>query len=364
MKKFILLLISIFILGKSQTQTTETLLTSDYVESFDWFGAWWFNNPTTGYFSDISVTPTLSAVIFGSGNNTYEQDWYTLPSVTVDPTKDHVFKMRLAAQTISSPLAATAGLDGGDYITVQLSQNGGSYVSELRVSGFSNATWDYSSNAIATKVVNGSLTTFSPSSGGNRNSLGDGYSYIELVIPAGPTTIAIDIQARANRPGEDWWMDNFELFEVTTLLPVELLSFDVTPINNQYARLEWATASEINNNGFEVLRSVDGENFEYIAWISGNGNQTTIHKYSYEDYSIEKGITYYYQLKQIDYDGQYEYFDIKPVRLSGPSKYSEILSIKYYSYLGEEFATKPNLKNYIKCISYPEGTVCEKIYLK
>jgi hypothetical protein len=44
-------------------------------------------------------------------------------------------------------------------------------------------------------------------------------------------------------------------------------------------------------------RSVDGENFEYIAWISGNGNQTTIHKYSYEDYSIEKGITYYYQLK-------------------------------------------------------------------
>jgi hypothetical protein len=81
-------------------------------------------------------------------------------------------------------------------------------------------------------------------------------------------------------------------------------------------------------------------------------------------YSIEKGITYYYQLKQIDYDGQYEYFDIKPVRLSGPSKYSEILSIKYYSYLGEEFNIKPNLKNYIKCISYPEGTVCEKIYLK
>jgi hypothetical protein len=79
MKKFILLLISIFILGKAQTQTTETLLTSDYVESFDWFGAWWFNNPTTGYFSDISVTPTLSAVIFGSGNNTYEQDWYALP---------------------------------------------------------------------------------------------------------------------------------------------------------------------------------------------------------------------------------------------------------------------------------------------
>ena len=335
MKKFILFLISIFIVGNATTQTTETLITSDYIEVYDWMGAWWFNNPTTGYFSDISATSPYSAAIYGSGNNTYEQDWYTLPSVTVDPTKDHVFKMRLAAQTISSPLAATAGLDGGDYITVQLSQNGGSYVSELRVSGFSNATWDYSSNAIATKVVNGSLTTFSPSSGGDRNSLGDGYSYIELVIPAGPTTIAIDVQARANRPGEDWWMDNFELFEVTTLLPVELLSFDVTPINNQYAQLEWVTASEINNDGFEVLRSVDGETFRYIGWVSGNGNQTTIHKYTYEDYSIDKDITYYYRLKQIDYDGQYEYFDIKPLRLTDTNS-DKPLSIKKVNLLGQE----------------------------
>ena len=318
-----------------KSQTTETLLTSDYVESFDWFGAWWFNNPTTGYFTDISVTPTLSAGIFGSGNNTYEQDWYALPTVTVDPTKDHIFRMRLAAQTISSPGAATAGLDGGDYITVQLSQDGGTYVSELRVAGFSNATWDYSSTAVASKVVNGSITQFRPSSGGDRTLLGDGYSYVELVIPAGPTTIAIDIQARANRPGEDWWMDNFELFEVSSLLPVELVSFDVTPINNQYAQLEWVTASEINNDGFEVLRSVDGETFRYIGWVNGNGNQTTIHKYTYEDYSIDKGITYYYQLKQIDYDGQYEYFDIKPLRLTDTNS-DKPLSIKRVNLLGQE----------------------------
>lgn len=359
--KRLLFLIFIFILGKAQTQTTETLIASDYVESFDWVGAWWFNEPTTGYFLDISVTPTLSAGIYGSGNNTYEQDWYALPTVTVNPTKDHIFRMRLAAQTISSPGATTAGLDGGDYITVQLSQDGGTYVSELRVAGFSNATWDYSSTAVASKVANGSITQFRPSSGGDRTALGDGYSYIELIIPAGPSTIAIDIQARANRPGEDWWMDNFELYEVTTLLPIELVSFTATPINNQYTQLEWVTASEINNDGFEILRGTDGINFECLAWVNGNGNQTVTHKYSYKDYSVEKGITYYYQLKQIDYDGQYEYFDIKPVKFL---EYSEILFIKYYSYLGEEFSTKPNLKDYIKCTFYPEGTVCEKIHLK
>ena len=157
-----------------------------------------------------------------------------------------------------------------------------------------------------------------------------------------------------------------EMFEVSTLLPVELLYFDAFPSNNQYAQLEWATATEINNDGFEVLRSTNGIDFEYIAWISGNGNQTSTHKYSYEDYSIETGITYYYRLKQIDYDGQYEYFNIESVKLSGPldKEYSEILSVKYYSYLGKKFDVKPNLKSYIKCTSYSEGIVCEKINVK
>jgi len=311
----ITIIFTLLISNVLKAQTTETLIASDYVEAYDWVGAWWFNEPTTGYFSDISVTPTLSAAIFGTGNNTVEQDFYVLPSVTVDPTKDHIFRMRLAAQTISSPGATTAGLDGSDYITVQLSQDGGSYISELRVAGFSNATWDYSSTAVASKVADGSLTQFRPSSGGDRTSLGDGYSYIELVIPAGPSIIAIDIQARANRAGEDWWMDNFELFEVTTLLPIELASFNVTPVDNTYARLEWVTASEINNDGFEVLRSDDGEYFRYIGWVQGNGNQTTLYKYTYEDYTIKRGVTYYYRLKQVDYDGQYELFNIKSVRL-------------------------------------------------
>jgi hypothetical protein len=318
-----------------KSQTTETLIYYDYIESYDWMGAWWYNNPTTGYYSNISVTPTLSAVLYGDGNTTNEQDFYVLPAVTVDPTKDHIFRMKLAAQVISSPGASTKGLDGGDYITVQLSQDGGSYVSELRVAGFSNAIWDYSSTAVASKVADGSLTQFRPNSGGDRTSTGDGYSNIELIIPAGPTTIAIDIQTRANRPGEDWWMDNFELFEVTTLLPVELLSFDVTPINNQYARLEWVTASEINNDGFEVLRSTDGENFKVIGWVNGNGNQTTITEYTYEDYSIEKGITYYYQLKQIDYDGQYEYFNIEPLTLTDINLQKPI-SVKRVNILGQE----------------------------
>ena len=57
----ITIIFTLLISSVLKSQTTETLIASDYVEAYDWIGAWWFNAPTTGYFSDISVTPTLSA---------------------------------------------------------------------------------------------------------------------------------------------------------------------------------------------------------------------------------------------------------------------------------------------------------------
>jgi len=130
-------------------------------------------------------------------------------------------------------------------------------------------------------------------------------------------------------------------------LPVELLGFDVNAVDNQFIRLDWATASEINNEGFEVLRSTDGVNFERIAWIDGNGNSAEINEYVFNDWGVDKGMTYYYQLKQIDYDGQYEYFDIKSARLDGkttftvgalvpnPSKGNDIVSVDVSTSSGE-----------------------------
>ena len=348
MKKTIFFLIVIFntFFVKSQV---ENLIKFDYVESFDWTGAWWINNPTTGYFTNISVTPTLSAGIFGSGNNTYEQDWYVLPAVTVDPTQDHIFRMRLAAQTISSPGAATAGLDGGDYITVQLSQDGGTYVSELNVAGFSNATWDYSSTAVASKVADGSITQFRPSSGGDRTLLGDGYSYIELIIPAGPTTIAIDVQARANRPGEDWWMDNFELFELTTLLPVELISFNGKEENGVNV-LKWSTASELNSDFFEVEWSRDAIDWNTIGKMQAAGSSNFLLDYQFVHENFMSGINYY-RLVQYDFNGDFETFNI----ISIDNTQRKDKSIEgYFNAIGQEIILDEHRGFYI--IIYRDGT--------
>jgi len=188
---------------------------------------------------------------------------------------------------------------------------------------------------------------------------------VALCIPVNGTTLKLRLIVKTYWTDEKNIIDNFrvECSDCDASLPVELLYFNAKPKNDQYAQLNWATATEINNDGFEILRSTDGVDFEFIGWVSGNGNQTSIHEYSYEDYSIEKGITYYYQLKQIDYDGQFEFFNIESIKLNGinTEEYTEVLYVKYYSYLGEEFNVKPNLKDYIKCTYYVEGVVSEKI---
>ena len=132
-----------------------------------------------------------------------------------------------------------------------------------------------------------------------------------------------------------------------TSLPVELISFNAKAVDNQYIQLDWATATEINNDGFEVLRGTDGINFERIAWMDGHGNSTATNKYVFRDHGVNKGVNYYYQLKQIDYDGQYEYFDIETARLEGtinffigaivpnPSKGNDAVSVNVETTTGE-----------------------------
>ena len=95
----------------------------------------------------------------------------------------------------------------------------------------------------------------------------------------------------------------------SSTLPVELLSLEAQGIND-HIMVEWSTASEINNSGFEVLRSKDGENFEPIAWVDGNGTSSDIKTYTYKDYNSLPNTRYYYRLKQIDFNGEYEYSNI------------------------------------------------------
>lgn len=87
-------------------------------------------------------------------------------------------------------------------------------------------------------------------------------------------------------------------------LPVELTSFTSEKKGNG-VRLNWATASEINNSHFEILRADDQLNFTKIGEVKGAGNTTSAKKYSFFDANPLRGVNYY-QLKQVDYDGKSE----------------------------------------------------------
>lgn len=88
---------------------------------------------------------------------------------------------------------------------------------------------------------------------------------------------------------------------LATVLPVGLTSFTGKKANNG-VELKWQTASELNNNYFEVLRSENGKDFTSIGTIKGNGTSQDIRNYNFTDVNPVSGANYY-QLKQTDFDG-------------------------------------------------------------
>lgn len=105
------------------------------------------------------------------------------------------------------------------------------------------------------------------------------------------------------------------------VLPIELISF-TTNTNQNNIQINWATASEINNDFFTIERSTNGINFVVIETIEGAGNSSLELNYETKDYSPIYG-TSYYRLKQTDYDGQYSYSDIVSVFWNGQSSVTE-----------------------------------------
>ncbi|UII24691.1 T9SS type A sorting domain-containing protein [Fulvivirga maritima] len=152
--------------------------------------------------------------------------------------------------------------------------------------------------------------------------------------------------------GNNIWSDDFSagqtgtpdyLYNALTALPVELLSFEGV-FKEDYIQLTWVTASEVNNEGFEVERSVDGRNFEMIGFVHGNGTTKDVHSYNYNDKGFGTAPIYYYRLRQLDYDGQHEYSRVIAVYLEGvqaqqpvavsafPNPCTDYINVKFSNY--------------------------------
>ena len=98
-------------------------------------------------------------------------------------------------------------------------------------------------------------------------------------------------------------------------IPVELTSFNAT-LNGTHATLQWTTVSETNNAGFEV-QVQNGEDWEVLGFVDGNGTTTEAHAYSFDVGELAVGA-HVFRLKQIDYDGAFEYSDELEVTVETP----------------------------------------------
>jgi len=303
-----ILLVLIFLTGFVNAQT---VIRYDYMETWNWAGLW-NSAANTGWFTNAYVSSNESAVLYGNGNGTsvIEDNWYRLPNVTgLDPTKSYQLTFRLASYTFSNPTATTRGIDAADYVSVQVSTNGGvTYVNELRITGNSNAQWPYTSTGAITHTANGTFTNSAAPAGDVYQAPAGvtttGPSTITLNLPASITQVAVDLYCRVNSAGEEWWIDNVELIEVIAL-PVEMISYEArsTSLGNL---LIWKTASEHNTSHYEIQRMQDSD-FKTISQIPAAGNSTELLTYTFVDNEFDSQINYY-QIVQHDFDGYFEIY--------------------------------------------------------
>lgn len=95
-------------------------------------------------------------------------------------------------------------------------------------------------------------------------------------------------------------------------LPVEFESFELSKKGIQTVLCEWTTASEINNDHFEIERSTDNFNFAKVGTVNGAGNSFGLISYSFEDKPLNESWLYY-RIKQVDTNGMYSYSDVKAI---------------------------------------------------
>jgi hypothetical protein len=155
-----------------------------------------------------------------------------------------------------------------------------------------------------------------------------------------------------------------------SIVPVELVSFSES-INGNAVNLNWSTSTETNNSGFSIERkqiyssqsTVNNKEWNERGFITGHGTTTETQSYSFIDENLSGG-KYVYRLKQIDFDGTFEYSKEVEVVVNVPEKFelsqnypnpfnpstkikyqiaaSNPVRLKVYDILGNEVATLVN----------------------
>ncbi len=191
--------------------------------------------------------------------------------------------------------SVTSMLNGGFLTVVPNQQNtGGTYGLDFSMSNSSNTVVDPLKYALIKRDNNTSPWIFQGSNTVVPTMIGSGTAAVVKVSLNGITSFsdfAIGIGNNA------------------ITLPVTLTKF-TAKAETKTTSLYWETASELNNDKFEIERSTNGKDFLKIGEVKGNGTSQKINTYSFRDFMPSNGLNYY-RLKQVDFNWAYAYSDIK-----------------------------------------------------
>jgi hypothetical protein len=192
----------------------------------------------------------------------------------------------------------------------------------------------------------------------------NGSFFDEAISSDGSTLITSGKAVHARTFGNGGLAYNVFVDTSDSNVPVELESF-TGKASDGNVTLEWTTATEINNHGFEIQRSISPE-FQTIGFVDGHGTTTETQSYIFVDRNVNVG-SYSYRLKQVDFNGRYEYSPVVNVDVSAPNEFSlsqnypnpfnpstkidfslavdSKVSLKVFNVLGQEVASLINNNN-------------------
>lgn len=243
--------------------------------------------------------------------------------------------------TNSDDAYAVASVDDGessDYLTVTnfgFAISSGVVIDGIEVTvekkGQSSKIKDASVMLIVGGVITGDDKATTPSWSGSdfHDTYGSssdmwGLSLTDADINSSNFGIAFALAKSSNGGGaKQGSVDNIQItIHYSSPLPIKLTSFKANTVDNKKIKLEWATASEKNNDYFSLERSENGASFEKITTTKGAGNSTTPISYSTYDNNPIFGNAYY-RLRQTDYDGKFTYSDLISVAVHATSSSSK-----------------------------------------
>ena len=179
--------------------------------------------------------------------------------------------------------------------------------------------------------------------------------------------IAISVKRNNGAGTNVAYIDHIQItVDYSAPLPIELVDFNSQIISNNTVSLNWTTATEINNDHFEIERSSSMSDFISIGEVKGAGNSVLEQQYSFKDNSPLTGMNYY-RLKQIDFDGKFSYSPVIAVKTTStihevqlfPNPCSSAFTLIGDDILNHDISIFNITGSVVKSISYYDGSTID-----